>query len=50
MKTLYYTAAGYREFTIVLIRNLEGKYPDQMFYWTKLDWKARQILTTCSNR
>jgi hypothetical protein len=50
MKALYYTAGGDRELTIVLVHDLEGKRPDQMFYCTKLDWKARQILTAYSYR
>ena len=50
MKALYYKAGGDRELTIVLVRDLEGKRPDQMFYCTKLDWNARQILTAYSYR
>jgi DDE superfamily endonuclease len=50
MKALYYTAGGDRLLTIVLVRDLEGKRPDQMFYCTKLDWTARQILSTYACR
>ena len=38
IKALYYKAGGDRELTIVLVRDLEGKRPDQMFYCTKLNW------------
>jgi hypothetical protein len=50
MKALYYKAGGDRELTIVLVRDLVGKRPDQMFYCTKLEWSARQILTAYSFR
>jgi DDE superfamily endonuclease len=50
VKALYYKAGGGRELTIVLVHDLEGKRPDQMFYCTKLDWSARQILTAYSYR
>jgi hypothetical protein len=50
IKALYYTAGGDRELMIVLTRDLEGKRPDQMFYCTKLDWSAQQILTAYSYR
>jgi hypothetical protein len=36
--------------TIVLTRDLEGQRPDAMFYCTKLDWDARQILATYAYR
>ena len=49
-KALYYKAGGDRELTIVLVRDLVGKRPDQMFYCTKLEWSARQILTAYSYR
>jgi hypothetical protein len=45
VKTIHYTAGGDRLRTIVLVRDLEGKRPDQMFYCTKLDWTARRILS-----
>ena len=44
IRALYYTAGGDRLLTIVLVRDLEGKRPDQMFYCTKLEWTARQVL------
>ena len=47
---LYYKAGGDRELTIVLVHDLEGKRPDQMFYCTKLEWSAQQILTAYSYR
>jgi hypothetical protein len=50
IKALYYKAGGDRLLTIVLVHDLEGKRPDQMFYCTKLDWTARQILSTYSCR
>jgi hypothetical protein len=33
-----------------LVRDLEGKRPEQMFYCTKLDWTARQILSAYACR
>jgi hypothetical protein len=50
IRALYYTAGGDRLLTIVLVHDLEGKRPDQMFYCTKLDWTARQILSTYACR
>jgi SRSO17 transposase len=47
---LYYKAGGDRLLTIVLVRDLEGKRPDQMFYCTQLDWTARQILSVYAFR
>ena len=40
IQALYYKAGRDRLLTIVLVRDLEGKRPDQMFYCTKLDWTA----------
>ena len=40
-QALYYKAGGDRLLTIVLVRDLEGKRPEQMFYCTKLDWTTR---------
>ena len=48
IRALYYKAGGDRVVTIVLVHDLEGKRPDQMFYCTKLNWSARQILTAYS--
>jgi SRSO17 transposase len=50
IQALYYTAGADRLLTIVLVRDLEGKRPDQMFYCTKLDWTARKILSTYACR
>jgi DDE superfamily endonuclease len=49
-KALYYKAGGQRLLTIILTRDLQGQRPDQMFYCTKLDWDARQILSTYAYR
>ena len=49
-QALYYKAGGQRLLNIVLTRDLQGKRPDQMFYCTKLDWDARQILSTYAYR
>src|SRR5260370_26108703 len=35
---------------IVLVHDLEGQRPDQMFYCTKLDWDARTILSAYACR
>ena len=50
MQALYYKAGKDRLLTIVLMRDVEGKRPDQMFYCTKLDWTARQILSAYACR
>jgi hypothetical protein len=44
IQALYYKAGRDRLLTIVLVRDVEGKRPDQMFYCTKLDWSAWEIL------
>jgi SRSO17 transposase len=49
-QALYYKAGGQRLLTIVLTRDLQGKRPDQLFYCTKLEWDARQILSTYAYR
>jgi hypothetical protein len=49
-KALYYKAGGERLLTIVLVRDAIGKRPDQMFYCTRLDWKARDILAKYAAR
>ena len=49
-QALYYKAGGQRLLNIVLVHDLEGQRPDQMFYCTKLDWDARQILSTYACR
>jgi DDE superfamily endonuclease len=50
IQALYYKAGRDRLLTIVLVHDLEGKRPDQMFYCTKLDWTARQILSAYACR
>src|SRR3954454_2778224 len=50
IQALYYKAGCDRLLTIVLVHDLEGKRPDQMFYCTKLDWTARQILSAYASR
>ena len=50
MKALYYKSGGDSLLTIVLVRDLKGGRPDQMFYCTQLDWNARQILSTYAFR
>jgi hypothetical protein len=47
---LYYKSGGDRLLTIVLVHDPEGKRLDQMFYCTKLDWTAREILSTYACR
>lgn len=49
-QALYYKAGKDRLLTIVLVRDLLGKRPEQMFYCTRLDWDARQILSTYAAR
>jgi DDE superfamily endonuclease len=50
IQALYYKAGRDRLLTIVLVRDVEGKRPDQMFYCTKLDWTAREILAVYACR
>jgi SRSO17 transposase len=50
IEALYYKSGGDRLLKIVLVRDLRGKRPDQMFYCTNLDWDVRQILTTYAYR
>jgi SRSO17 transposase len=49
-QALYYKAGGPRLLTIVLTRDVQGQRPDQRFYCTRLDWDARQILSTYASR
>lgn len=49
-QALYYKAGGRRLLTIVLVRDVLGHRPDQMFYCTRLDWDARKILSTYASR
>ena len=50
IQALYYTAGKDRLLTILLVRDPEGKRPDQMFYCTRLDWEARQVLSAYAGR
>jgi hypothetical protein len=50
IQALYYKAGHDRLLTIVLVHDLEGERPDQMFYCTQLDWTARQILSAYACR
>jgi hypothetical protein len=50
IEALYYKAGKDRLLKIVLVRDREGKRPDQMFYCTKRDWTARQILSAYACR
>jgi DDE superfamily endonuclease len=45
IRALYYKAGKDRLLTIVLVRDVTGGRPDQMFYCTRTDWNARAILT-----
>lgn len=49
-QALYYKAGKDRLLTIVLVHDLLGKRPDQMFYCTRLDWDARRILGSYAAR
>jgi hypothetical protein len=49
-QALYYTAGKDRLLTIVLVHDPEGKRPDQMFYATRLEWDAPQILSAYACR
>jgi hypothetical protein len=50
IRALYYKAGRDRLLTIVLVHDVEGKRPDQMFYCTKTDWTARQVLSAYACR
>jgi hypothetical protein len=50
IQALYYKSGGDRLLTIVLVRDLEGGRPDQMFYCTALAWDVRRILGTYACR
>jgi hypothetical protein len=49
-QALYYKAGKDRLLTIVLVHDTRGQRPDQMFYCTRLDWDARQILSAYAAR
>jgi SRSO17 transposase len=50
MQALYYKSGRDRLLTIVLVRDTGGKRPDQMFYSTKREWTAREILCAYAHR
>jgi SRSO17 transposase len=50
IKALYYKAGKDRLLTIVLVRDVLGKRPEQMFYCTRLEWDARHILSCYARR
>jgi hypothetical protein len=50
MQALYYKSGRDRLLNIVLVRDREGKRPDQMFYSTKREWTAREILCAYAHR
>jgi hypothetical protein len=50
IQALYYKSGRDRLLTIVLVHDVEGRRPDQMFYCTKLDWTARQVLSAYACR
>jgi hypothetical protein len=50
IEALYYKAGKDRLLSIVLVHDLVGKRPDQMFYCTKRDWTPRQILSADAGR
>jgi DDE superfamily endonuclease len=50
IRALYYKAGRDRLLTIVLVHDVQGKRPDQMFYCTRTDWTARQVLSAYACR
>jgi DDE superfamily endonuclease len=50
IRALYYKAGRDRLLTIVLVHDAQGKRPDQMFYCTRTDWTARQVLSAYACR
>jgi hypothetical protein len=50
IRALYYKAGKDRLLTIVLVRDISGGRPDQMFYGTRTDWDARSILSHYASR
>ena len=50
IRGLYYKAGKDRLLVIVLVRDVTGGRPDQMFYCTRLDWDARTILSHYAGR
>ena len=50
MQALYYKSGRDRLLKIVLVRDTKGQRPDQMFYSTKREWTAREILCAYAHR
>ena len=50
IQALYYKSGKDRLLTIFLVRDPEGKRPNQIFYCTRLDWDARQVLSAYACR
>jgi hypothetical protein len=50
IRGLYYRAGKDRLLVIVLVRDVAGGRPDQMFYCTRLEWDARTILSQYAGR
>lgn len=50
IEALYYKAGKDRLLAIVLVRDVDGGRPDQMFYSTRLEWNAREILGAYAGR
>jgi len=50
IKALYYKSGKDRLLLIVLVRDVLGKRPNQMFYCTRLNWDARKILAVYAGR
>jgi hypothetical protein len=50
IRALYYKAGKDRVLTIVLVHDVTGGRPDQMFYCTRTDWDARTILAHYAGR
>ena len=50
IRALYYKAGRDRLLTIVLVHDVQGKRPDQMFYCTRTDWTPRQVLSAYACR
>jgi hypothetical protein len=50
IRGLYYRAGKDRLLTILLARDTRGGRPDQMFYCTRTDWDAREVLSHYASR
>jgi hypothetical protein len=49
-RALYYKAGKDRKLTVVLVRDVLGARPVQLFYCTRLDWPAKTILSKYAAR